>query len=204
MTTKGAQWQAAFRSRMREAGLKAVTVWLPPEGVALLKPYSELERSEVITRALKLLEKTDEGESTGKLIGKLTSNEPLKEAVQGLVAELLAGPLARLEQLEAYITGNSTSKLTSNEIITSNLTPKLTGNSTGEVLDITGESTGKFTGKYTTEQLASRAVELREQGLSWTEITRRWNAEGIPTPSGKGQWHDSNIARLVKAAKGKG
>jgi hypothetical protein len=199
MTTQGAQWQAAFRRRMREAGLKAVTVWLPPEGVTLLKPYSELERSEVITRALKLLEKTDEGESTGKLIGKLTSNEPLKEAVQGLVAELLAGPLARLERLEAYITSNSTSKLTGNETI--NLTPKLTGNNTGEALDITGDSTGKFTGKYTTEQLASRAAELREQGLSWTEIARRLNAEGIPTPSGKGKWHDVSVARLVKAVK---
>lgn len=204
MTTKGAQWQAAFRRRMREAGLKAVTVWLPPEGVALLKPHSDLERGEVITRALKLLEKADEGESTGKLISKLTSNEPLKEAVQGLVAELLAGPLARLERLETYITGNPTSKLTSNETITSNLTPKLTGNNTDEALNITGESTGKFTGKYTAEQLASRAVELREQGLSWAEIARRWNAEGIPTPSGKGQWHDASVARLVKASKGHG
>lgn len=201
MTTKGAQWQAAFRHRMREAGLKAVTVWLPPEGVALLKPYSDLERGEVITRALKLLEKTDEGESTGKLIGKLTSNEPLKEAVQGLVAELLAGPLARLEQLEAHITGNSTNKLTGNDTITSNLTPKLTGNDTGEALNITGESTDKLTDKYTTEQLASRAAELREQDLSWAEIARRWNAEGIPTPSGKGKWHDASVARLVKVAK---
>jgi hypothetical protein len=190
MTTKGAQWQAAFRRRMREAGLKAVTVWLPPEGVALLKPYSELERSEVITRALKLLEKTDEGESTGKLIGKLTSNEPLKEAVQGLVAELLAGPLARLERLEAHITGGSTSKLT--------------GNDTDEALDITSESTDKLTGKYTTEQLASQAVELCEQGVSRAEIARRWNAEGIPTPTGQGHWHGGNITRLVRAHSGHG
>jgi Recombinase len=111
--------------------------------------------------------------------------------VQGLVAELLAGPLARLEQLEAHIASNSTSKLTGNETITSNLTPKPTGNDTGD----------KLTGKHTTEQLTSRAAELREQGLSWAEIARRLNAEGIPTPSGKGKWHDASVVRLVKAAK---
>ena len=32
MATKNAHWQAAFRRRMREAGLKAVTVWMPEEG----------------------------------------------------------------------------------------------------------------------------------------------------------------------------
>jgi hypothetical protein len=56
MATKSAQWQAAFRQRRREAGLKAVTVWLPKEGVAILAHYPGKERGEVITRALRLLE----------------------------------------------------------------------------------------------------------------------------------------------------
>jgi hypothetical protein len=48
------------------------------------------------------------------------------------------------------------------------------------------------------EELANAAMTLREQGLNWAEIARRWNAEGIPTLTGRGQWHDGNIARLVK------
>jgi hypothetical protein len=48
------------------------------------------------------------------------------------------------------------------------------------------------------QRLVSQAEELREQGLSWAEIARRWNAEGVGTPSGKGKWHDGNVARLVK------
>jgi Recombinase len=47
-------------------------------------------------------------------------------------------------------------------------------------------------------KLVSQAEELRGQGLSWREIARRWNAEGIPTPTGKGKWHNGNVARLVK------
>jgi hypothetical protein len=48
------------------------------------------------------------------------------------------------------------------------------------------------------QRLVSQAEELREQGLSWAEIARRWNAEGVGTSSGKGKWHDGNVARLVK------
>jgi hypothetical protein len=49
-----------------------------------------------------------------------------------------------------------------------------------------------------TQRLVAQAEELREQGLSWAEIARRWNVEGVGTPSGKGKWHDGNVARLVK------
>jgi hypothetical protein len=54
--SKSAHWQAAFRRRMREAGLKALTVWLPKEGADRLARYPEKERGEIITRALVLLE----------------------------------------------------------------------------------------------------------------------------------------------------
>jgi hypothetical protein len=54
--SKSAHWQAALRSRRREAGLKALTLWLPKEGADRLARYSERERGEIITRALVLLE----------------------------------------------------------------------------------------------------------------------------------------------------
>jgi hypothetical protein len=48
-----------------------------------------------------------------------------------------------------------------------------------------------------TQRLVDQAEELHRQGVSWREIARRWNAEGIPTLSGRGQWHGKNIIRLV-------
>jgi hypothetical protein len=54
---------------MREAGLKALTVWLPKEGADRLARYPEKERGEIITRALVLLE------SQGSPQGQLTGND---------------------------------------------------------------------------------------------------------------------------------
>ena len=47
------------------------------------------------------------------------------------------------------------------------------------------------------QRLAAQAEELRKQGVSFRDIARRWNAKGIPTPSGKGQWHGATVGRLV-------
>jgi hypothetical protein len=33
--------------------------------------------------------------------------------------------------------------------------------------------------------------------VSWKEIARRFNAEGIPTLSGIGKWHGSTVKRMV-------
>ena len=44
------------------------------------------------------------------------------------------------------------------------------------------------------------ACALAEMGApARTEIARRWNAEGIPTLSGKGQWYRKTIMRMVNA-----
>src|SRR5918996_1509292 len=47
------------------------------------------------------------------------------------------------------------------------------------------------------QSVAQQAEELRKQGVSFRDIARRWNAKGIPTPSGKGQWHGATVGRLV-------
>jgi hypothetical protein len=60
------------------------------------------------------------------------------------------------------------------------------------------EQRGSVAKLVAAQRLVSQAEELREQGLSWAEIARRWNVEGVGTPSGKGKWHDGNVARLVK------
>jgi recombinase len=156
MATKSAHWQAAFRRRMREAGLKAMTVWLPKEGIDRLARYPEKERGEVITRALVLLE--PQGEFTGNdatLTDKLTG-EP-REEEEGKVEEdtlTLAGLFTRLERLEATlstITSNSTGKLTGDDtVLTGESTRGITGNEpSGLPATLTGESTGELTGEAT-------------------------------------------------------
>jgi hypothetical protein len=46
------------------------------------------------------------------------------------------------------------------------------------------------------QRLVDQAEELHKQGVSFRDIARRWNAEGISTLTGKGQWHGANVARL--------
>jgi recombinase len=46
-------------------------------------------------------------------------------------------------------------------------------------------------------RLVAQAEELHKQGVSFRDIAQRWNKKGIPTPSGKGQWHGASVARLV-------
>jgi hypothetical protein len=39
-----------------------------------------------------------------------------------------------------------------------------------------------------------RIRELRARGEGWRTVARTLNAEGVPTPSGRGQWHDTTAA----------
>jgi hypothetical protein len=49
------------------------------------------------------------------------------------------------------------------------------------------------------QRLVAQAEELRGQGVSLRDIARRWNAENIPTLTGRGQWHGASVARLVNS-----
>jgi hypothetical protein len=46
--------------------------------------------------------------------------------------------------------------------------------------------------------LIRQANNLYAQGLSWAEIAKQWNAQGVPTVSGIGQWHGATVAKLVR------
>jgi recombinase len=210
MATKNAHWQAAFRRRMREAGLKAVTVWMPKEGAVRLARYPEKERGEVITRALVLLE--SQGELTGNdatLTGGITGEgrdfEP-GEAEEDTLT--LAGLFTRLERVEAIlstITSNSTGVLTGDDTI---LTGESTDKSTGEVAVTITEAPPPPVTELTeppaglppkrVAALSRRAKRLSAQGVSWKEIARRFNAEGVQTISGQGQWYGSTVKHMIE------
>ena len=46
-------------------------------------------------------------------------------------------------------------------------------------------------------EIVVRVVELRRQGLSYTEISVVLNREGIPTPAGRPVWQKSYVDRLL-------
>ena len=43
-----------------------------------------------------------------------------------------------------------------------------------------------------------RISELRDQGLSWRQICRTLEAEGIPTPSGRSRWQPVQVQRIAR------
>jgi len=46
--------------------------------------------------------------------------------------------------------------------------------------------------------LIRQANNLHTQGLTWAKIAKQWNAKGVPTVSGIGQWHGATVAKLVR------
>jgi DNA invertase Pin-like site-specific DNA recombinase len=51
-----------------------------------------------------------------------------------------------------------------------------------------------------TEKARARLLELRSQGLSWTEVAQVMNKERIPSGSGKPQWHPYSAQRHCSQA----
>ncbi len=229
MATKNAHWQAAFRRRMREAGLKAVTVWMPKEGVDRLARYPEKERGEVITQALALLESQgeltgDAATHTGRLTGESRGEEEGKAPEDTLTVAELSARLERIEATLSTIISNSTGEAAS-----------IIGESTGEAINaqtvepeeavalsdtpsppvaelapqsISGQGRTELTATTPPEPpvklplkripaLIRQAKKLSAKGVSWKEIARQWNDQGIPTRSGIGKWHGSTVAKLV-------
>jgi len=57
----------------------------------------------------------------------------------------------------------------------------------------------KFSEVHSNREKALKRIEdLHKQGLGYRRIAERLNAEGIPTLSGRGQWHKSTVWKLIK------
>lgn len=194
MATKNAQWQAAFRRRMREAGMKAITVWLPKEGADRLARYPEKERGEVITRALALLE------SQGKFTGGSRDEKEGEAPEDRLTVAELSTRLKRVEAILSTIISNSTSEAVSEAINAQTVEPEESFAPSEvpppPVTELT-EPPARLPPKRVTA-LTRRAKKLHTQGVSWKEIARRFNAEGIPTLSGIGQWYGSTVQHMIE------
>jgi hypothetical protein len=223
MATKSAHWQAAFRRRMREAGLKSVIIWMPKEGADRLARYPEKERGEVVTRALVLLE--SQGEFTGndatltdKLTGELREEEKGKAEEGTLTLRGLFTRLVRVEAILSTITSNSTGVLTGNEppgpqaILTGESTSKLTGEAASEATSITGESTDKSTGEVvvTITEIPSPPVAEHPAKLPPKRVAAlsrralRLSAQGVSWKEIAKQWNTELSPHVQVSGNGTG
>jgi type II secretory pathway component PulM len=197
MTQSNAERQRQWRERQKQAGYRAMVVWLPPEAVDILTRYPERERGQVILNALRtaVLKGHPAGPSP-----HVTSNTPVtlpgnEEADTGPPAmltrlEVLEGKIESLTQaVQGFVTGNTPVTLHSN--------------STHKVADTVTDTKAKVTDTtrkgraLTAEELARTAQSLHKQGLSYAQIAARWENEQVPTLKG-GRWHKGTIGKLVQ------
>jgi hypothetical protein len=123
---------------------------------------------------------------------KITVSEFIEQAVTVTQPKVTATVTDTEAEVTATVT-DTTAKVT--DTVTD--TKAVVTDTTAKVTDTVTDTIRKARA-LTAEELANAAMTLREQGLNWAEIARRWNAEGIPTLTGRGRWHDGNVRRLVK------
>jgi recombinase len=180
----------ALRRRHRESGDKSYLLWLSPTAQARL---ARLKRegetlAQLVDRALETLEGVaqsvaNQRETVAKTVAERTQEDRQRlevwvpdDLVDSLRAFLLGGVVQSVAQQRE---GVANSVAEQREGVANLVAQQRVANSVAK------------------QRLIAQAAELRAQGLSWEEIARRWNAEGVPTLSGKGQWHRKTITRLV-------
>ena len=169
-----------LRQRHKAEGDKSCLLWLSPTTqarVARLKQEGET-LAQLVDRALEALEKNrqDVPQDTPGVAKPVAERQPEdRQRVEVWVPDDL------VDSLRAFLLGGVANSVAQQR----------------EEKDRQGE---KKTGQDTPSdwpRLVAQVEELRKQGVSFRDIARRWNAKGIPTPSGKGQWHGATVGRLV-------
>jgi hypothetical protein len=198
MTKTPAERQAEYRQRRIASGLKAMTLWLPPEALAVLERYPREQRDGIAAQAI------------------LAYNGNVTVADSNGIHPALEALTRRVEALEGALT------LHNSDVTKTELTPwdvsvqgHIEHEAQGEAVRVTetpsppaAELTDtlpvttlpKHPARLPLEHvpdLIQKAKTLNAEGVSWAEVARRWNAEGIPTLSGKGQWHRKTVSRMV-------
>lgn len=197
MTKTPAERQAEYRQRRIASGLKATTLWLPPEALAVLERYPREQRDGIAAQAILAYN----GNVT---VADSNGIHPALEALTRRV-EALEGALTlhnsdvtktELAPWDISVQGHIEHEAQGAVTVTNTTLPPVT-----EITDtITVTNLPKHPARLPLEHipdLIQKAKTLNAEGASWAEIARRWNAEGVPTLSGKGQWHRKTITRMV-------
>jgi hypothetical protein len=209
--SKSAHWQAAFRRRMLEAGLKSVTLWMPKEGADRLARYPEKERGEVITRALVLLESQGEltGEPRGEEEGEVREDTHRATSLSrdsqsdtlSVLAQAVEALSTRLERVEATL--SAIGKLTGEAAIGTSVSRRSPEDKREVLRDSTKLTVDELPGLPATpsSEAAREATDKlrREEAVTLTETPLPPVAELAPQSiSGQGRTEltDTHPARL--------
>ena len=171
-----------LRQRHKAEGDKSCLLWLSPTTqarVAGLEQEGET-LAQLVDRALEALEKNrqDVPQDTPGVAKPVAERQPEdRQRVEVWVPDDL------VDSLRAFLLGG----------VANSVAEQREG-----VANLVANQRGSVAKSVATQRLVDQAEELHKQGVSWREIARRWNAEGIPTLTGRDKWHDANIARLVR------
>jgi hypothetical protein len=177
MTQSNAERQRLWRERQKQAGYRAMLVWLPPEAVDILTGYPEKERGHIILNALR--------NSTSNTLVTIPGNEKADTGLPAMLNRLdvMEAKIESLTQaVQGLVTGNSQVTSLGNTPVT------LPGNS---------QVTLHSNNVHRAEELARAAQSLHKQGLSYAQIADQWEKEKVPTLKG-GRWHKGTISNLVQ------
>jgi hypothetical protein len=177
-----------WRERMKAEGKQAVTLWLNKGAVERLNTLAaeaKITASEFIERAV-----TD---TTAKVTDTVTdTTAKVTDTVTDTVAVIREIVREEIERALYQVT-----KLLVTDTVT-DTTAKVTDTVTdtkAEVTDTVTDTPRKAVAQ-TTEGLAKAARALHRKGLSYEQIARKWDTEGIPTRKG-GRWQRGTVYNLV-------
>jgi hypothetical protein len=166
-----------WRDRMKAEGKQAITLWLNRDAVEQLNTLAaeaKVTVSEFIERAVTVTQPkvtdtvTDTTEKVTDTVAVI--REIVREEVERALYQV-PKPVVTVTQLKVTDTVTDT---------------------TEKVTDTTRKGRA-----LTAEELANAAMALHQQGLSYEQIARQWDTEGIPTLKG-GRWHKGTISKLVQ------
>jgi hypothetical protein len=205
MSQSNAERQRQWRERMKQAGYRAMVVWLPPEAVDILGAYPERERGQVILNALRNV--------TSNTLVTIPGDEKADTGPPAMLnrLEALEGQVAGLTQaVQGLVTGNTLVTIPGNTPVTSqsndtHQADKAKYQATEPVVTVTQPKatdtvtdTTRRDRALTAEELARSAQSLHKQGLSYAQIAERWENEKIPTLRGGRRWHKGSIHKLAQ------
>jgi recombinase len=177
-----------WRERMKAEGKQGISLWLnrdTAERLNTLAAEAKITVSEFIERAVTVTQPkvTDTVTDTS---AKVTDTVAV---IRELVREEVERALYQVPKPRVTVTKPKvTDAVTDTKVVVTDTTAKVTDTVT---------DTTRLDRARTAEELANVAVALHQQGLSYEQIARRWDTEGIPTLKG-GQWHKGTIHKLIQ------
>jgi hypothetical protein len=172
-----------LRQRHKAEGDKSCLLWLSPTTqarVARLKQEGET-LAQLFDRALEALE------SVAKPVAERQPED--RQRVEVWVPDDL------VDSLRAFLLGGVANSVAQQREEKDRQGEKKTGQDTPS--DWPPQDTPGVAKPVAQQRLVAQVEELRKQGVSFRDIARRWNAKGIPTLTGRGQWHGATVGRLV-------